>query len=205
MQSKISSKSLVLIACIGGLALFSIDFVSPALGLPVQDSYSKSTPSGDSQRVGLPVRIRIPKINLDAELESVGVTSEGAMDVPSDIRNAAWFNPGPRPGEKGSAVIDGHFGSKDGMAAVFRILYLLEKGDKVYVEDEHGAVTTFVVQGFRRYDPDADAVNVFGSDDGKAHLNLITCEGVWDEAEKTFSNRLVVFTDREMDEVPEVL
>jgi len=35
------------------------------------------------------------------------------------------------------------------------------------------------------------------SNDGKAHLNLITCAGVWDEVEKSHSSRLVVFADME--------
>jgi len=35
------------------------------------------------------------------------------------------------------------------------------------------------------------------SSDAKAHLNLITCEGVWDKVSKSYSKRLVVFTDRE--------
>lgn len=57
-----------------------------------------------------PVRLKIPKINIDAAIESVGLTPEGAMDVPKSHTNVAWFNLGPRPGEQGSAVINGHFG-----------------------------------------------------------------------------------------------
>jgi hypothetical protein len=33
-----------------------------------------------------------------------------------------------------------------------------------------------------------------GSND-KAHLNLITCDGVWDVTKKSYSKRLVVFAD----------
>ncbi|MFZ2299818.1 MAG: class F sortase [Candidatus Moraniibacteriota bacterium] len=54
-----------------------------------------------------------------------------------------------------------------------------------------------MVRESRSFDPDADALDVFSSDDGKAHLNLITCEGVWDKASKRYSKRLVVFTDKE--------
>ncbi|MDP2664469.1 MAG: class F sortase, partial [bacterium] len=75
-------------------------------------------------------------------------------------------------------------------------LYKLRKGDIVYIEDDRGAVISFVVRESQRYDPKADASDVFGSNDGKAHLNLVTCEGIWDEGAKSFSQRLVVFTDR---------
>jgi LPXTG-site transpeptidase (sortase) family protein len=119
------------------------------------------------------------------------------MGVPTGPTSTAWFDLGPRPGEDGSAVIAGHEGWKDGMRAVFDDLYQLHIGDEVYVKDEEGATTTFVVHGIRTYDQNRDASDVFSSNDGKAHLNLITCEGTWNATEKSYSNRLVVFTDTE--------
>src|SRR3954471_14322970 len=55
----------------------------------------------------IPVQIMIPKIALNAKLEYVGLTADGAMGTPKNPVNAAWFALGPRPGEKGNAVIDG--------------------------------------------------------------------------------------------------
>jgi hypothetical protein len=75
----------------------------------------------------------------------------------------------------------------------------MQPGDKLYIKDEKGVVTTFVVRMSRSYDPAADASDVFGSSDGQAHLNLITCEGTWDKAQKSYSDRLVVFADEEME------
>jgi LPXTG-site transpeptidase (sortase) family protein len=147
--------------------------------------------------VNKPARLKIPTINIDAIAEYVGVTSDGAMDVPEGPIDVAWFELGPRPGENGSAVIAGHSGWKDGVKAVFNNLDKLNIGDKIYVEDEFGTTTTFVVQKVRTYDPKADASSVFGSSDGKVHLNLITCVGFWDKVNKDSSNRLVVFADKE--------
>jgi len=42
----------------------------------------------------------------------------------------------------------------------------------------------------------AVATDVFTSSDGKAHLNLITCDGIWDKNAAQYSERLVVFADR---------
>lgn len=145
----------------------------------------------------LPVRLIIPKITVDASVEALGLTSEGAMDTPKGPADAAWFNQGTRPGEIGSSVIDGHSGWKDGIPAVFDNLNKLRVGDKVLVMDGRGVTTTFVVRELRTYNPTANAANVFISNDGKAHLNLITCEGLWDPVSKTSSERLVVFTDKE--------
>jgi LPXTG-site transpeptidase (sortase) family protein len=146
---------------------------------------------------GLPVYLRIPEIGVDAPIDSVGLTPEGALGVPKGPVTSAWFDLGPRPGENGSAVIDGHFGWKDGIPAVFDNLSKLHKGDIVYVEDTTGSTTAFVVRDIKTYGQNEDASDVFASSDGKAHLNLITCEGVWNNIQKSYSNRLVVFTDKE--------
>ena len=145
----------------------------------------------------LTLRLKIPKINIDAAVVFVGLTPQGAMDVPKGPNDVAWFNLGPRPGEIGSAVISGHYGWKNNIPAVFDNLHKLRKGDKVYVEDKNGATITFVVRELRTYDQNEDASDVFGSSDGKAHLNLVTCTGTWNKAQKSYSKRLVVFTDKE--------
>lgn len=143
----------------------------------------------------IPVRLKIPKINVDAVIESTGLTPDGAMGVPKNPADAAWFDSGSRPGEIGNAVIAGHEGWKDGVPAVFDDLRELSKGDKIYVYNEGGMTTVFAVSGVKIYGENDDASNVFVSNDGKAHLNLITCEGIWNKARKSYSDRLVVFAD----------
>ncbi|MDP2650578.1 MAG: class F sortase [bacterium] len=194
MQSKILSKRTLLIVALTGLAfspaLFS-DFIQQSLNLPNGKQVQQEQVSS-----GLPIRLKIPKLNVDSAVEYVGLTPDGVMDVPKERANVAWFNLGPPPGENGSAVLAGHYGWKNGKASVFDNLYKLRKGDKLYIENDKGEIISFVVRESRRYDPEADATEVFGSSDGKAHLNLVTCEA-WDEVSKTYSKRLVVFTDKE--------
>jgi LPXTG-site transpeptidase (sortase) family protein len=147
---------------------------------------------------GLPVRLKISGINVDAAVESLALTPKGAMDTPKGPDDVAWFSLGTRPGEIGSAVIAGHYGRwKNGQGSVFDNLHELQPGDKIIIEDDKGAVATFVVRESRNYDPSADAAGVFSSDDEKSHLNLITCEGTWSKDSKSYSQRLVVFTDKE--------
>ncbi|MDO8486144.1 MAG: class F sortase [Candidatus Staskawiczbacteria bacterium] len=146
----------------------------------------------------MPIFLKIPKINVDVAFEYVGVTSDGAMDVPKGPDNVAWFKLGPKPGEIGSSVISGHYGTwENGKGSVFDNLYKLRKGDKIYIENDRGVIISFVVRESRRYDPNENASEVFISSDGKAHLNIITCDGVWNEIYKTYSKRLVVFADKE--------
>ena len=147
---------------------------------------------------GLPVRIKIPMIGVDAAVEYVGITNAGEMGVPAGPYGVAWYQLGTRPGEEGSAVMTGHYGTwRDGSGSVFDNLNKIKAGDKIYIEDSKGNIIIFIVRERRDYNPDADTAEIFTSDDGKSHLNLITCEGVWNKASQSFSQRLVVFSDKQ--------
>lgn len=145
------------------------------------------------ENVGLPVRLVIPALNIDARIEEVGITTLGMMGIPEQVTNVGWFKFGYRPGEVGSAVIAGHFNDSFGEGAVFENLYKLKKGDILYVEDDNGVFTVFTVQKSAVYDA-GFADEIFNRNDG-TYLNLITCDGVWDGIKKSFSKRLVVFSD----------
>lgn len=142
---------------------------------------------------GLPVRLVIPAISVNANIQSLGITPSGEMAVPSNIVDVGWFNLGPRPGKKGSAVIAGHFNGPNNQAGVFVNLDKLKVGDRLSVIDSRGVSTTFTVRQKRVYDS-GYADDVFGRNDA-AHLNLVTCDGLWDGTKKSYSQRLVVFTD----------
>ena len=144
---------------------------------------------------GLPVRLKIPTIGVDSAIEDALITADGRMDVPEGSKNVAWFALGPHPGQEGSAVIGGHFGISNGVPFVFYDLDKMKVGDKVYVVDDRDDTLTFVVRSISSFDRNADATTVFTSDDGLAHLNLITCEGIWNQINDTYPQRLVVFTD----------
>jgi len=145
---------------------------------------------------GLPVRLQIPNIRVDAAIRSVGLTPDGSMGVPKIPSDAAWYMLGPKPGEKGSAVIAGHVNWWYGATGVFARLKTLKPGDKIIVQDDQGASTSFIVRKSHAYGIKEDASDVFLSNDGKSHLNLVTCAGVWDRVSKLYSKRLVIFADK---------
>lgn len=148
-----------------------------------------------SETKGLPVRLKIPVIGVDSAIEDAYITPDGRMDVPLGSVNVAWFALGPHPGQEGSAVIGGHFGIKNNVPFVFYKLHELKEGDKVYVVDDTGKNLVFAVRSIKSFNRNDDATTVFTSEDGLAHLNLITCEGIWNRVNDTYPQRLVVFTD----------
>ncbi len=157
------------------------------------------TPTHLSQlhQIDLPVRIKIPVINLDTLIEYVDIAADGSMDVPKTAMNVAWYRLGPRPGEIGSAVIDGHVDWKDGTKAVFTDLHKLKPGDKISIIDTQGRVISFLVKRTEIYAANVDDTSIFLSNDGISHLNLITCSGDWDYKSQNYSQRLIVFADKE--------
>lgn len=158
-----------------------------------QDDKTTNIAITDSDTYGLPVRLSIPKIGVDTSVLYMGLTASGDMEAPQTNEDAGWYKYGPRPGNTGSAVIAGHVGV--GSHAVFTQLNLLVKGDIVSVTDDKGQTISFVVREVRTFSRNTEPTEVFKSTTG-AHLNLITCDGTWDAGESTYSERLVVFTDK---------
>lgn len=196
---------LVATICIALVIAFVSKKINPDnLLLSVADATSTSEkapvnlPISSQSKRETPAVIKIPSINVNAPIVYVGLTKTGAMDSPVGPKEVGWFSPGVLPGDKGSSVMDGHSGWKNNIPAVFDDLYKVKIGDKIYIEDKNGGSITFVVREIKNYDPKADASEVFVSNDGKAHINLITCTGFWNTILKSHSERLVVFADMEI-------
>lgn len=154
--------------------------------------------SAAEESVGLPTRLLIPVIKVNALIDGVGLLADGSMGIPKIPSKAAWFNLGPRPGEAGSAALAGHVNWWTGAVGAFARLNKLKPGDKIIVKDDKGMNINFIVNKIRLYGAREDATDVFFSNDGLAHLNLITCGGVWNKLTKQYTKRLVIFADREI-------
>ncbi len=144
--------------------------------------------------IGLPQTISIPAINIQASVESVGMDAQGRMGVPTNNVDTAWYKYGYRPGQKGSAVIDGHYDTPTGAPAVFYNLSKLQRGDSITVTDSNGRTYTFVVTDVVSYPSDQLPMQqIFASADA-TRLNLITCDGTWNRTEHNYSNRAVIYS-----------
>ncbi|WP_051314883.1 class F sortase [Alteribacter aurantiacus] len=150
----------------------------------------------------VPLMLSIPAIEVEADIEPVGVLDNGQMGVPDDADGVAWFEPGTLPGNTGNAVLAGHVDSRTG-PAVFWDLDQLEPGDEIHVIGEDGEPLTFEVQQSISYGRnDAPIEEIFGPTD-KKRLNLITCTGTFDRSEGTHDQRLVVYTELVEPEIEE--
>lgn len=140
-----------------------------------------------------PVRLLIPKLNIDANVQNVGVTKAGNMATPNNFTDVGWYKYGPLPGEMGSSVLAGHVNNGLALPGVFADLEKIGVGDDVYVTTQGGTKLHFVVSKIETFDYNAKDTNVFTENDGKL-LKLITCTGTWVSQIKTHNKRLVVTT-----------
>ena len=138
-----------------------------------------------------PVTLSIPKLNIHAAVQQVGVTADGKMAVPTNFTDVGWYKYGTVPGQTGSAVIAGHVDDGLAIPAVFIDLDKLQPGDDIYIVTKENHVLHFVMTGSQAYDRNANTDQIFNEKDGKI-LRLITCTGDWLPLQRTHNQRLVV-------------
>ncbi|MDC0769485.1 class F sortase [Streptomyces sp. HD] len=154
---------------------------------------SASANSGRALGRSVPVRLRIPAIEVDTPVIGLGLGPDGTVQVPpieADDR-AGWYRHSPTPGQVGPSVILGHVtvgGYGDG---VFRHLARLHRGDRIVARREDGSSAEFAVSAVRTVTKaDFPAEEVYGDVD-RPELRLITCGGPRDGEE--YRDNVIVF------------
>lgn len=148
----------------------------------------------DSEDRIIPSSLSIPSIGLEAPVNPYGLDDRGAMDVPDNGNEVAWFEPGFEPGQQGNAVLAGHVDSEKA-PAVFWDLKELKPGDEIIVSDSKGKALRFEVVKIESYERnEAPIQKIFGSSSAR-RLNLITCTGYFDRDARTYVERMVVYTE----------
>jgi len=143
-----------------------------------------------------PLKLRIPKLNVDAFIEPVGTDAQGKMAAPQDAQSISWYEDGGIPGRPGNVVLAGHLDDEKGKPGVFARLATLTKGDTVAVSTLSGNTYTYTVDKHATYPYDeAPLKDIFGEADVE-RLILITCSGKWDEEAKNYPNREVIYALR---------
>lgn len=152
----------------------------------------QASASGDAVR-GRPLRVTIPAIEVDAPIVPVGLRDDGAMQTP-DFGNAGWYEPGPRPGEAGPAVVVAHVDSKANGPDVFFRLRELRPGHQVTI---HYAdqTRTFTVTATEQTAKDELPTDKIWSGTPSPVLRLITCGGAFDRKARSYLDNVIVYAD----------
>ncbi len=142
--------------------------------------------------VAAPVSLTIPLIGVSTKLITLGLQSNGSLQVPSTTSVAGWYTGSPRPGAIGSAVIVGHIDSVSGPGVFFR-LDELRRGDQVYVRRADGSMAEFRVTTVQEYLKDKFPTEAVYGPTPDAELRLITCGGAFDYATRHYLSNIVVY------------
>ncbi|MCA9301308.1 class F sortase [Candidatus Saccharibacteria bacterium] len=135
-----------------------------------------------------PVRFVISSIGVNAPVQGVGMTPAGLMDVPKAYGVVGWYNKGMLPGQKGPAVMVGHYAG--GAGAVFDKLADIKDGDLITVTNGKGQSFTYKVTKKAEYAKDQVPMNDLFKTGDDSRLEIITCAGKWQA--QNYDKRLVV-------------
>jgi sortase A len=166
--------------------LFAPDSEIPAPAL------SAAAPSKDAPAGALPVRLIIPSLNINANVQDVGIAYSGHIGVPNNFTDVAWYKYGAVPGYEGDAIIDGHVDNAISLPGVFKQLATIQPGADIYVQTASSTKLDFKVTSVETYDVTQVPMQQILSKTGGAYLTLITCDGTWEQNQKEYNERLVV-------------
>lgn len=152
-----------------------------------------SEPKLAAAEVAGPVRIRIPSIEVDAEIVGVGLKEDGAMETP-DFGLAGWYTKGPKPGEEGPSVVVAHVDSKAGPDVFYR-LKELRAGAEIHIERLDGSTATWVSETSEQTDKDDLPVESIWNLTDEPVLRLVTCGGAFDQSSGHYTDNVIVYAN----------
>jgi sortase (surface protein transpeptidase) len=141
-----------------------------------------------------PVKVRIPKIAAESTLAEAGLDANQAIEVPpvSEPMQAAWYKFSQVPGDPGPAILLGHVdGNKK--PGIFYRLHEMKAGDEIFVERKDGKTLRFVASRTEQVAKDKLPEDAIYGTTTDPELRLITCGGVFDKAEHSYKDNIIVY------------
>ncbi len=198
--------SVLIVACVTVIGLVVYDYLHvtragvtvPEVSQTVNtdDAPSEKDPGPVTKEYTVPAdqprSIRISKLGTDAYVQRVGVTKDNAMATPNNIAFTGWYVNSVAPGTDGLSIINGHAGGRytDG---VFKSLKNLASGDVVQVQRGDLSWHNYEVVSVKTVRvAEANSALYQRNLLFAKQLNLITCDGNFNDAAQTYDERTIV-------------
>ena len=145
-------------------------------------------------------RLKIPRFNIDAPIEELGINARGELDTPKATNTAVgWYPEYAKPGWLGNSIFSAHVYYHN-VPAPFVSLARSVAGDKIVVTMEDGTEYTYEVISNERYHRDTIDMGAVIWPTKKADydewITLITCGGELDSTGQEYVSRDVVIAKR---------
>ncbi|MBR0025704.1 MAG: class F sortase [Clostridia bacterium] len=164
---------------------------------PEPEATPVPTPSPTPYVKQAPMHLYFVNQELDMDVLPVGLKEDGTMGTLDTHDQAAWYEPGPAPGDNGNALINGHKSWKK-QKGYFSVLPEMQEGDPIVFLHENGEIRVFYVVSMNIY-PLKEVPEDVMQLKGDRRVTLITCEGDFDRGMGTSVNRCVVIAKLEED------
>lgn len=172
--------------------------VKPPAQVNAQSSAPQKTPDQKQAYTVPPLHPReliIKKLKIDANILPMDTTN-GVLNAPVTAWDVGWYNQSTLPGTgHGALLIDGHVNDALNSPGVFYDINMLNPGDEIDVERGDGKRFAYYVTSVEQV-PLAKvdmSKTLVSSVPGQEGVNLITCGGVYNYSQKTYSDRVIVF------------
>lgn len=160
----------------------------PASAVPIRPA----TPVAGAPKDPGPRFLTVQGTTINMPIVEVGVSADGAMEIPEPFNEAGWYRFGPAPGAAaGTAVIAAHVDTTSN-SAPFSQLRSLAPGTLVTVQRDGAEPVAFRVTGVELMAKDAfDGASIFRRD-GPPGLKLVTCGGRWLDEQQDYGDNVIV-------------
>lgn len=139
-----------------------------------------------------PVRVQVEGTGIDLEVVPAGIEDNGAMSLPDNHYQAAWYRYGPAPGaDEGSSVLAAHVDSRTEQLPIAG-LKDVAAGTIVTVTREDGSMLRYATESVENIAKKSlDGHRLFDRT-GAAQLKLVTCGGEWLQAQDDYADNVVL-------------
>ena len=160
----------------------------PGSAIPVRPA----APPAPAPKDPAPRALTVEGTTINMAVVQVGVSPNGAMEIPEPFNEAGWYRFGPAPGAAaGTAVVAAHVDTTSD-SAPFSQLKSLTPGTLVTVRRDGAPPVTFRVTGVELMAKDAfDGASIFRRD-GPPQLKLVTCGGRWLDEQQDYGDNVIV-------------
>lgn len=145
------------------------------------------TQAKDPSRV--PASVNIPSLNLNAQVEPVGIHTNGTVALTQDHRKVGWYKSSAPSGANSTVLLVGY---RFGETPIFSSIDQLHTGDVVELRNVGGESFWYQISSIDFYAAkDVPLAKLVTIDQGES-LVLAGNSGDWDETKKEFSERIIV-------------
>lgn len=147
-------------------------------------------------QVSAPIRLQIPSVAIDIQIDPVGVQDDGFMQIPETITVAGWYRYGASPSsDTGSTVITAHVDDFIQGVGPFAALKDMPVDAEIIVTTEDGVEHRYVLESVQSVEKEQVPLDQVFDRAGAPRIVLLTCGGQFDENVRQYSDNVIAIAN----------